>query len=127
MPAILLFLFLFLHRFDVMSQTDSQATFVKIANLIFDFDKKLLSGQPDTSLRRICDKMKNTLAYAGILVINPIGEPYLSTRTDVEANIVGDIGGKLVINEVLKPVVYASVGSARELLQRGVVIVSVMS
>jgi hypothetical protein len=110
-----------------MSHTDLQATFVKFANLIFDFDKKLLSGQSDTSLRRICDKMKNTLADAGILVINPVGEPYLSTRTDVEANIVGDGIGKLVITEVLKPVVYSSMGGVRELLQRGVVIVSVTS
>ena len=96
----------------------------KMANLVFDLDKKILSKDTNTGLQRIYDKMKQTIEEAGIYLYNPIGERYAETRTDVDANIAGTAMENLVISDVIKPVLYKNDNGRKVLLQKGVVIVN---
>jgi len=67
--------------------------------------------------------MKAVLEEAGLLILNPIGEPYAETRTDLEANITGTEKERLQVLDVIKPIVYESSNGRRSILQKGVVIV----
>ncbi len=93
-----------------------------MANLIFELEKKLASHD-SPGVRRSFERMKSVLDEAGILLLDPLGEPYAETRTDLEASIMGPAKGTLVIVDVIKPIVYTGSGQERVLLQRGVVIV----
>ena len=96
----------------------------KMANLVFELDKKVLSKDGSPALRRIHDKMKQVVEEAGITITDPTGEKYSETRTDVEANISGTSTTSLVIEEVIKPVLYMQENGRKMLLQKGVVIVN---
>jgi hypothetical protein len=94
----------------------------KIANLVFELDKKVVSRDANPSAARIHDRMKAVVEEAGIFIYDPTGEQYSETRTDVDANISGTSASNLVIKEVIKPVLYTNDGGKQSLLQRGVVI-----
>jgi len=100
------------------------AQWQKMANLLFDLEKKILSKEENPALQRIYDKMKQTVEESGIFLYNPKGENYTETRTDVEANISGDSTSNLFISDVIKPVLYTEHEGRKSLLQKGVVIVS---
>jgi len=108
----------------------SQQLWTRMANLVFELEKKLADNE-SPGVRRTVARMKDTLDEAGILILNPLGEPYAETRTDLEANIVSPVSpakGALYVVDVIKPVLYAQEqqGTARlqTLLQKGVVIVA---
>lgn len=96
----------------------------KMANLVFEIDKKVLAKEANTSLQRIQDKMKRVLEEAGVFIYDPTGEKYNETRTDVEANISGSSTSGLVITDVIKPILYTETEGRKQLIQQGVVIVS---
>jgi len=96
----------------------------RIANLVFELDKKVVSKNDNPTLLRIHGKMKQVVADAGIWLYDPSGEKYSETRTDIEANIAGSSTKNLVIKEVIKPVLYKEDGGKKILLQKGIVIVS---
>lgn len=96
----------------------------KMANLVFEIDKKILAKEANTSLQRIQDKMKRVLEEAGVFIYDPTGEKYNETRTDVEANISGNSTSGLVITDVIKPILYTETEGRKQLIQQGVVIVS---
>ncbi|AEW01425.1 hypothetical protein Niako_5188 [Niastella koreensis GR20-10] len=100
-----------------------QHLWIKMANLVFELEKKLSTGQPSTGIVRNIDRMKSVLEEAGLLLLNPLGEPYNETRTDLEASITGDATIKLQVLDVIKPIVYTQQEDGRSLLQKGVVIV----
>jgi hypothetical protein len=93
---------------------------VKMANLVFELEKKLPANP---TLQRNVDRMKSVLEEAGLLLLNPLGEPYSETRTDLEASIAGAGKAPLQVLDVIKPVVYARQAGGRALVQKGVVIV----
>jgi hypothetical protein len=93
-----------------------------MANLVFELEKKL-DDNNSPGIKRNVQRMKDVLDEAGILLMNPLGEPYEETRTDLEANIASDGSGRLFILDVIKPVLYSQAGTGRALLQKGVVIV----
>lgn len=97
---------------------------IKMANCIFELDKKLQTAEGSPATKRILDKMKNILEENGLQVLNPIGEPFSETRTDVEATIIGHSSNKLAITDVLKPVIYASTDGRKLLVQKAVVLVA---
>lgn len=100
------------------------AAWQKMANQIFELDKKVLSKEENTSLQRIYDKMKQIVEEAGVFIYNPKGEKYSETRTDVEANISGNSIDNLIITDVIKPILYTEEAGKKMMLQKGVVIVS---
>lgn len=101
----------------------SQQLWVKMANLVFELEKKLQAQQGVPAVLRSVDRMKAVIGEAGLLLVNPAGEAYSETRTDLEASITGPASGTLVVLDVIKPIVYFSQDGRRSLVQRGVVIV----
>ncbi len=101
----------------------AEQLWVKMANLVFELEKKLSLQPSSTGVRRNIDRIKVVLEEAGLLLLNPLGEAYTETRTDLEASITGGAQGVLEILDVIKPIIYTNVAGARSLLQKGVVVV----
>lgn len=101
----------------------TQHQWIKMANLLFELDKKLSTAQQPPSIVRNVDRMKAVLEEAGLLLLNPMGEPYNEARTDLEASITGAAAGKLYVLDVIKPILYTEQNGGRILVQKGVVIV----
>ena len=99
----------------------SQQLWIKMANLVFELEKK---AQKDAApgVQRTLSRMQQVLEEAGLLILNPLGEAFSDTRTDVEATLVGALHDKLRITEVLKPIVYIHQEGKNTLVQRGVVL-----
>jgi hypothetical protein len=95
---------------------------IKMANLVFEIEKKLAPTELPGA-KRIVAKMVQVLEEENLMVLNPLGEAFTETRTDVEATIVGDARGKLQITDVIKPVIYRKEDGKNILVQRGVVLV----
>jgi hypothetical protein len=93
-----------------------------MANLVFELEKKLAAND-SPAIKRNLERMRAVLDEAGIMVLNPMGDAYQETRTDLEANIVSPAKGALFVVDVIKPVLYAQQEQGRTLLQKGVVIV----
>ena len=95
-----------------------------MANLVFELEKKLPASVVTTGVQRNIERMKSVLEEAGLLILNPLGEVYNETRTDLEASISGTGKDALYIVEVIKPVIYemGGDGSGRSMVQKGVVI-----
>ena len=91
-----------------------------MANQLFALKGKV---SHDRSLYRHVERMERALASLGLLIHDPLGEPYDETRTDCEASIAGESVHNLVVVEVIKPIVYQQAGTWRQLLQPGVVVV----
>ena len=101
----------------------SHDLWIKMANLVFELEKKLQAQQGSPALLRSVERMKAVLTEAGLLLVNPAGEAYSETRTDLEASITGPVSKRMVVVDVIKPIVYSSQSGSRNLVQRGVVIV----
>lgn len=95
----------------------------KMANLVFEIDKKVLSKDEQPALQRIYDKMKQLVEENGVFTYNPKGEKYNETRTDVEASISGNSTNNLVITDVIKPILYIEENGKKIMIQKGIVIV----
>lgn len=91
-----------------------------LVNQTFDLDRKTAQ---DRSLHRHVDRMARALSTLGLVWHDPLGEPYDETRTDCEASIAGESADNLVVIEVVKPIVYWQGDQARQIVQRGVVVV----
>jgi len=100
----------------------SQQLWIKMANLVFELEKKAAQAAPAPGVQRTVGRMQQVLEEAGLLILNPLGEAFTETRTDVEATLVGALHDKLTITEVLKPIVYISQEGKNMLVQRGVVL-----
>lgn len=98
----------------------------KMANLVFEIDKRILSKEEHSALQRIYDKMKQTVEEAGVFTYNPKGEKYSETRTDVEASISGTSTSNLIIADVIKPILYIQDNDKKVMVQKGVVIVNAL-
>ena len=96
---------------------------LRMANLVFELEKKLTTTNPSTGITRNIDRMKSVLDESGLLLLNPLGEAYSESRTDLEANITGTAHSSLFVLDVIKPIVYIKQDGSRSLLQKGVVIV----
>jgi hypothetical protein len=93
-----------------------------MANLVFELEKKLTVND-SPAIKRNVERMRAVLEEAGIMMLNPMGDAYQETRTDLEANLVSPAKGALFVVDVIKPVLYARQEQGRTLLQKGVVIV----
>ena len=93
----------------------------EIINQVFLIQQKSLKEGLSVFDRNI-ERVNREIEELGYTVINPLGQKYSSSMTDVEANIVGDISVKMRIVKVLKPIIYKNEGG-RILIQKGIVIV----
>jgi hypothetical protein len=103
---------------------DNIQSLLKLVNQVFELEKKVASKPDSNSFTRNFDRIRESLSEIGLWVHNPFGETYSETRTDCEATIAGNFADKLVITEVIKPIIYFKLNeNEKHLVQRGVVIV----
>ncbi len=95
---------------------------LKLLNQVFELEKKIQRTGDPSSLSRPVERMKETFEDMGYRLHNPHGEPYSETRTDVEANIVGELANGMVITDVIKPIIYFKEAERSTMLQKGIVI-----
>jgi len=96
---------------------------IKIINQVFEIEKKVAAKPEMASLQRNIDRIKNSLETLQITYHNPVGEKYSETRTDCEANIVGELKNNMVIVDVIKPVIFETNGDTPVIVQKAVVLV----
>jgi len=109
-----------------------------VLNQLYELEQKLKKhGDPGNFSRNI-GKMKDAFAEEGLpaqdqtggevrirlAYVDPMGQPCDETRTDLEATIAGAGTDHLVVVEVIKPIVRATVRDGFSLVvQKGIVIV----
>lgn len=105
-----------------------------VLNQLYELEQKLKKhGDPGNFSRNI-GKMKDAFAEEGLpaqghdrirlAYEDPMGQPCDETRTDLEATIAGSGTDNLVVVEVIKPIVRATVRDGFSLVvQKGIVIV----
>jgi hypothetical protein len=101
---------------------------VFILNQIFEIENKLSKLEVSHSINRNIDKLKsfyedNFDDNTSFIIENPKGENYNETRTDVEANIVGNSTDNLIIIDVIKPIIRIKQDGVNQIIQKGIVIV----
>jgi hypothetical protein len=98
---------------------------LSLINQIFEIEKKINSaGQTDRfnrNFKRIYFELEEGF---NIVIKNPTGEFYNEGRIDCEANIVGNVSSKMMVQETIKPIIYEKNNNNLQIVQRGVVIVS---
>jgi Protein of unknown function (DUF3235) len=99
------------------------AQMIQVVNQVFDLEKKIAKLQESHSMNRNLDRIRAAMEEMGLEIENPIGQPYNETRTDCEASIAGSSTDRLVITDVIKPIVRLRQGGGAFIVQKGVVIV----
>jgi len=98
-------------------------TWCNIINQLHALDTRARQSADSDFYRRRIERIHDLLKDIQLLVHDPLGEMYSSTRTDCEAILEGEPGESMKIVEVIKPIIYYSVGETRRLIQPGVVLV----
>lgn len=106
-----------------MNFTKIDTAWLQIINQVFDMEKKLEKIENGRTLERNIRRIKSQLSEMNLEYLNPIGERYKETRTDVTATISGNSSRNLMITEVIKPIIIQRVGNIQQIVQVGVVIV----
>lgn len=94
---------------------------INIINQVFEIEKKL--GGHTTNLQRNLDRIKAELNEMDYSYHNPLHEKWDETRTDCEASISGAVKSKMLITEVIKPVVFYAENGSKKIVQKAVVVV----
>ncbi len=97
----------------------SEKEIIKLLNQLFEIEKKSAKSDDAIKIDRNIARIKSIFEEQGIIMKNPLHESYQDTRTDIDAEIDGDPSKKLMITEVLKPILYKD----NQLIQKGLVIV----
>jgi hypothetical protein len=100
----------------------SMKQIVNIINQVFEIEKKLAANST-AGLQRNIERIKAELSGMGYEYHNPLHEKWDETRTDCEANITGTVRSKMVITEVIKPVVRQLEESGKKIVQKAIVVV----
>lgn len=101
--------------------------YIDLLDQIFEIEKKVESLTEVNSIGRNVSRLKEMFEQlevdGGLTFHNPIGEPYETSRTDVEATVAGNSADNLVITEVIKPIVRYRKGGITLIARKGVVVV----
>lgn len=95
---------------------------VNIINQVFEIEKKLAANST-AGLQRNIERIKAELEEMGYDYHNPLHEKWDETRTDCEASIAGTLRSKMVITEVIKPVVRQREEGGKKVVQKAIVVV----
>ena len=109
-------------------------------NQLYELERKLTKQDDTANLRRNVGKIKDAFAEEGLpandsggqrriglVYEDPLAQTFNETRTDLEATISGSGTERLVVVEVIKPIIRAilrdSAGEFSWVVQKGIVIV----
>ena len=93
---------------------------INIINQVFEIEKKLGTS---TAIQRNLDRIKSELSELGYDYHNPLNEKWDDTRTDCEASVAGILKSRMVISEVIKPVVHNKENGTKKIVQKAIVVV----
>ena len=112
-----------------------------VLNQIYQVEKKITKLPEASDMRRNIDKMKDAFADDGLPFVDgngtpgtvsltyedPIGQTFKETRTDLEATIAGTSTENLIVVDVIRPIIRATLkpgeGGISKIVQTGIVIV----
>jgi hypothetical protein len=95
---------------------------INIINQVFEMEKKL-AGNSTSNIHRHLDRIKAELSEMGYEFHNPIHEKWDETRTDCEASVAGTLKSKMLITEVIKPIVHQKEAGGKKIIQKAIVVV----
>ena len=120
----------------VMTLPRELRPYLDLLNQVFEVDKKAGALTESNSIQRNVRNMRawfereimvsqdRQTQVCSFTFHNPIGESYDETRSDCDASIAGSGTEQLVITEVMKPIVWLSVGGRpKYIIQQAVVVV----
>jgi hypothetical protein len=93
---------------------------INIINQVFEIEKKLGAA---AAIQRNLDRIRSEFSEMGYHYHNPLHEKWDETRTDCEASVSGVLKSKMVICEVIKPVVYSKENGTKKIVQKAIVVV----
>lgn len=96
---------------------------LQIINQFFEIQHKIKESGHATGFERNFNRLFSIFEEEGFIVQDPTNELYSDSRTDCEANIVGDASSKLRITKTLKPIIYKKTDTSIQLVQKAVVLV----
>jgi len=103
--------------------TEDQRRLLVVLNQVFDVEKKLqMHGDPHNIQRNI-NRIKDTFEELGLFYVDPTGEAFQETRTDIEASISGTGTNELKIVDVIKPIIRLGERRYSVVAQKGIAIV----
>ncbi|MEO5943463.1 MAG: hypothetical protein ABIP30_15015 [Ferruginibacter sp.] len=97
--------------------------YLQIINQVFELQYKISAVEGATNFERNFTRLFSIFQEEGFIIQDPTNEPYLSSRTDCEASIVGTPSSKMKITKTLKPIIYQKNDNGIQLLQKAVVLV----
>lgn len=96
-------------------------------NQLYEMEQKLKKTDDPANLQRNVGKMKDAFQEFGLAYEDPMGQPFKETRTDLEATISGGGTENLIVVEVIKPIIRATLregaGEFSKIIQQGIVVV----
>ncbi len=113
----------YLNYFEQKITMTAPTQILQIINQLFDMEKKMEKIDGTRSLQRNLRRIKGQFEELGYQYHNPIGEPYDETRTDCQATITGYSTKRMIITEVIKPIITIKEEDFLHIVQQGVVIV----
>ena len=96
---------------------------IQFINQLIEIKQKIAAENLEKKFERNLNRIFSILEDEGFIFQYPLGEKYHETRTDCEASIVGEASEKMLITQVLKPVIYKRSNHEIALVQKAVVIV----
>jgi len=100
----------------------TEKNIIYLINQFFEIQQKTKSRDLDF-LDRNFTRLEEKLEEMGFTIMDPLGEKYKETRTDLSAHIVSENTSNLKVIEVIKPIIYKEQDGKLELVQIGNVIV----
>jgi len=96
---------------------------IQIINQLSEIKQKIAVENLEKKFERSFNRIFSILEDEGFIFQYPLGDKYNETRADCEASIVGETSEKMVITQVLKPLIYKRNNNEIRLIQKAVVIV----
>ena len=95
---------------------------LNIINQVFEIEKKT-GANGASNIQRNLERIKAELSEMGYDYQSPVHEKWDETRTDCEASVAGTLKNKMLITEVIKPVVHQKTDGVKKIIQKAIVVV----
>jgi hypothetical protein len=97
--------------------------YVQLINQLLEIRQKITQEKLQDKFERNFNRIFSILDEEGFIFQYPLGEKYSETRTDCEAAIVGNVSDRMIITQVIKPIIYKKTPEGAQLVQKGIVVV----
>ncbi len=97
--------------------------YIQLINQLVEIKQKVLQEDLEKKFERNLNRVFSIIENEGFICQYPLGEKYNETRTDCEANIIGNESKNMIITQVIKPIIYKKTPEGLSLAQKGIVMV----